>query len=303
MTQGAAKTARRHIYDILDQTSSRSVLQHCPHSWRQPPLLQSIRNLISPAASSSRAWRRTAAAGGALGVLYALLAGLADRLLLPDVALRTDWQALLQAVLWTGTGMAVLGALVGAPEQRALGVLGGALASGSWFTARGAMQLGGSGIVLLYTFIPSITLGVPLAIVLRLLGDGFGPAQRSQRAAASGLAILLLAGAAGAWARMPADAVLAVRKSQALVQQTLAQPGTAALPLALRSIPDFRVAASTNFVLEQYSATTGPAAIGVNIRFDNGYAISCLFVSSSALPLCQPELDAFRGAFTSSAAN
>ena len=92
MTQGAAKTARRHIYDILDQTSSRSVLQHCPHSWRQPPLLQSIRNLISPAASSSRAWRRTAAAGSALGVLYALLAGLADRLLLPDVALRTDWQ-------------------------------------------------------------------------------------------------------------------------------------------------------------------------------------------------------------------
>ena len=58
-------------------------------------------------------------------MLYALLAGLADRLLLPDVALRTDWQALLQAVLWTGTGMAVLGALVGAPEQRALGVLGG----------------------------------------------------------------------------------------------------------------------------------------------------------------------------------
>lgn len=266
-------------------------------------MLQSIRNLISPAAGSGRAWRRTAAASGALGVLYALLAGLADRLLLPDVALRIDLQALTRAVLWTGAAMAVLGALVGAPEQRALGVLGGALASGSWFTARGAMQLGGSGIVLLYTLIPSMTLSVPLAIVVRLLGDGFGLAQRGQRAAASGLAILALAGTAGAWARMPERAVLAVRKSQALVRQTLAQPGSAALPMALRGVPDFRADASTNFVLEQYSAASAPAAIGVNIRFDNGYAISCLFGSGSAPPLCQPGLDAFRGAFNSSSAN
>ena len=264
-------------------------------------MLESNRKIF--VAARRRAWWRTAAAGSALGVLYALLAGLADRLLLPDVALRIDWRGLLQAVLWTGAGMAALGALVGAPEQRALGVLAGALATGSWYTARGALQLGGSGIVLLYTLIPSMTLGVPLAIVLRVLGAGFGLAQRSQQAAASGLAILVLAGTAGAWARMPAHAVLAVRKSQALVQQTLAQPGTAALPLALRSIPDFRAAASPGFVLEQYSAVTGPAAIGVNIHFDNGYAISCLFVSGSAPPLCQPGRDAFRGAFNSSSAN
>jgi hypothetical protein len=266
-------------------------------------MLQAIRKIILPAARSGRAGWRTAAAAGALGVLYALVAGLADRVLLPDVALRTDWRALLQAALWTGAAMAALGAMVGAPEQRALGVLAGALATGLWFTARGAMPLGWGGFVLLWTFIPSVTLGVPLAVLLRLLGGGFGLALRSRRAAASGVAIVLLAGTAGYMARMPQRAVLALRNTQALVRDTLAQPAAAALPMALRSAADFRTAAGTNFALEQYPAATAPDAIGVNVHFDNGYAISCLFGSGSVPPLCQPGLDAFRSAFSSSAAN
>jgi hypothetical protein len=227
-----------------------------------------------------------------LGVVYALLAGTIDAVVMRDVPIRIDWVGVWVSVIATGVGLAVLGAITGWPADKWRGVVVGAVAFVGWFMLQSFLKLQGAATVFLVFFLPLAVLSLPIAAILRWaiqrhlhIVEQAGP--RLLRARAVLLLVLVGVGAfAGSWSQMPPAAQEAVRTVNRLMQRTLFEPAGAQLPRALEALPDIREHAGVGYGLNQRASISSPTGVDVIVTFDDGYALTCLVEAATSLTQC-----------------
>ncbi len=229
-----------------------------------------------------------------LGVVYALLAGMIDAIVMRDVPIRIDWLGVGVAVISTGVGLAVLGAITGWPADQWRGVVVGAVVFVGWFMLQSFLKLQGAATVFLVFFLPLAVLSLPIAAILRwavqrhlhnLEHATAGP--KLLRAQAILLLILLGVGVlAGSWSQMPPAAQEAVRTVNRLMQRTLSEPAGAQLPRAFDALPDIREHAGAAYRLNQRASASSPTGVDVFVTFDDGYVITCSVDAATSLTQC-----------------
>jgi hypothetical protein len=232
--------------------------------------------------------------GLVLGVVYALLAGTIDAVVMRDVPIRIDWIGVWVSVISTGVGLAALGAITGWPADKWRGVVVGAVAFVGWFMLQSFLKLQGAATVFLVFFLPLAVLSLPIAAILRwaiqrhlhnLEQATAGP--KRLRAQVVLLLTLLGVGAfAGSWSQMPPAAQEAVRTVHRLMQRTLSEPATATLPRAFDAVPNIREHAGVGYGLNQRASVSSPTGVDVIVTFDDGYALTCLVEAATSLTQC-----------------
>ena len=260
--------------------------------WEDPEKYEAQNMLISPLE------RRLMGAlfGVLLGGLYALVAGTIDVMLFRDLPLGLNWRAVLLSVLTTGVAGLALGVIVAWSQDTLKGIVIGALVIAGSGVVKAfiapAADTAVIAIVLIYTFLPFVALSLPIAIVLRLFVNRYEHNLQKQGSSRLKAQSLLLVGAvalaafAGSWSQMTPSSVEAVRKVNRVVQTTLASPTDKALPLALRSIPDFRSRAGSTYVMDQRKSISAVDGVDVQVNFDNGYVISCIVDNQTLAVSC-----------------
>jgi hypothetical protein len=235
--------------------------------------------------------------GVLLGVLYAFLAGTIDVIIMRDVPLRVDWGSVILSVATTGLGCAVLGGITGASSNPFRGVLYGALTMIAYNLIQSFLQpdinLASLALVLLYLALPLFVLILPLTIILRLALHFYGRALenegRARRIAQARVVIALAAFAAfaGSWAQMPPEARDAVRRVDGIVRDVVTSEASAALPLSLRDVNNFRARASRVYQLDQVKSTSVLSGTDVHVYFETGLVMTCVADHSTRAVLCK----------------
>lgn len=238
-----------------------------------------------------------------LGLMYALIAGVIDALLMRDVPIRVDWPRVLNALFTTGLGLAVLGAVTGWPANLWWGIVLGAVTSVAWLLIQSFIQLQGFATLYLLFVLSLIMLCLPITAILRWAIERHqhnheqgGP--HYWRAQLVLLAVVLGVGAfAGSWSQMPPAAQEAVRTVNRLVQRALTQPAEAQWPRAFDSTPELRQHAGVPYGLTQRASVATPDGVEVIVSFDDGYVITCLVDTIIALTECAPGGESVFGPF------
>ncbi|MBI3241274.1 MAG: hypothetical protein HYZ49_03165 [Chloroflexi bacterium] len=260
--------------------------------WEDPEKYEAQHMLISPLE------RRIVGAicGALLGVLYALVAGTIDFTLFRDLPLRLEWPRILISALTTGAAGLAVGAVVAWPGETLKGIIAGALVIAGSGAVKSLLTPAADTtvmvIVLVYTFLPFVALSLPIAIAIRLIVNRYEDNLQKQgqsRLVAQGILLagaIALAAFAGSWSQMPPSSVEAVRKIDRMIQTTLASPADKALPIALRSLSDFRARAGTTYLVDQRKSVSVTDGVDVQVNFDNGYVISCLVDNQTLAVSC-----------------
>ena len=257
--------------------------------------------------------RRIAGAvlGLALGMLYGLVSGYINSIMLPGVPLRLDTPTVLANTIFSGLGALAAGAITAWPQSSLKGILGGAAAIALFGVVRLLIsQIGDSQnliltvLVLFPSFLPVVALSLPITALLRLGVNWYDDAlshtgrPRLFRLGRLGLGVLALGVFAGSLSQMSPDEQAAVRQVNTLLKSGLAAPSDADLPSPLRAIEGFRAHASQRYTLVGQSQSdvdftiAGSAAVQtvlVDVLFDNGFHFTCRVGESLAQPFCTEE--------------
>lgn len=257
--------------------------------------------------------RRIAGAGLglALGLLYGLVSGYLNSIVMAGVPLRVDTPAILADAIFAGLGALAAGYITAWPQSSLKGILGGAGAIALFGVVRSLINQAGEAenffravLVLIPSFLPSAAFSLPITALLRLGVNWYGDAMsytgrpRLLRLGRLGLGVLVLGVFAGSFAQMTPDEQAAVRQVNAMLKNGLAASSDVARPSPLQAIDNFHARASQHYTLAGHSQTevdftiAGSAAvqmIAVDVLFDNGFHFTCRVGHSLAQPFCKEE--------------
>jgi len=276
------RRTKKELIKMTPDNKSALTRERKASFWEDHEKYQEQNMLISPLE------RRVVGAlfGVLLGALYALIAGLIDAILFRDLPLWINWREVWWSVLTTGVVGLGLGMVIAWPSDTLKGIVVGALVIAGSGAVKGLIAPPADRtvmvIVLIYTFLPFVALSLPVAIALRLAVNRYENNMlkqgRSRWVAHGALlaGVVVLAAFAGSWSQMSPDSVEAVRKVHRMLQTTLSSPADKALPIALRSLPDFRSRAGETYLIDQHKSLAVSSGVDVQVYFDNGYVISCL---------------------------
>jgi hypothetical protein len=246
--------------------------------------------------------RRFQLIGIVFGVLmveiYILISISINSLFLPGIPLAALKNNPLTQVL----GYAILGVLVGFTstwsEYTLFSSFLGGMISAVWmvimtvFSGFDFLSIGGGAyILLLYWFIPLTILLTPVSLLVRVGVNFLTHPNRSLswwRRLGVPIAVLLLALILGCFTLYPSQARDDIRYTHAMIQDSLKAGDRSAYPKPLQSVSGFpQDAEGTPYTLEYIANTDiGKKQMYIIARFENGYALTCVFMENMQVPEC-----------------
>ncbi|HKZ69476.1 MAG TPA: hypothetical protein VJ020_05315 [Anaerolineales bacterium] len=238
--------------------------------------------------------------GALLGSVYALVSQVIDVWVLSDLPMQVDWDRATVIIAVTAVSGSLLGAVTAWPRESWKGVLVGAVTIAVWGLVKAAIELSSAALTLLFlpTFLPLVFLGLPIALLLRLVINWHDSNMNEVGLHRLRGMVLLLAAVvgvaafAGSWAQMPAHAQEAVRKVHRGIQFAENNPGKP-LSISLKGAPGVKGHLGLPYVLTQASVDSSTTGVEVNVLFEDGYALSCLIGQVGDTPVCQEGLRVF----------
>jgi hypothetical protein len=236
--------------------------------------------------------------GVLLGTIYALVTQIVDVVTFTDLPLRTDWSNAIGLIVTAALSGAGLGVVVSWPQETWKGILAGATAIAAWGLLKSALEIAAFVLLFVPTLLPLILMGAPIAAVLRLTINWHNNlAEESGLRRIRGLALLLagvvaVAAFAGSWARMPGYAEEAVRKVDRVIQFAIQNPDNP-LSFSLRDVPQIKAHLNSDYTIVQVPVTSTSTGVEVNVRFDDGFSMSCLVGQQGDIPYCQEGWNVF----------
>jgi hypothetical protein len=245
-----------------------------------------------------------------VGLIYALVSGLINRVALPGVPLYTPSPGLALNILLMMLLGAVMGLITAWPEMNFFGIVLGGLLGGILFILQTILNTLGSesaGILVyfttIYMFLPMIVVTLPVSGLIRWSINSLVPEDPSEpinikKSILPLVVTLLLAGFVGGLGLFSPQVRADMRQMDALLQTGVKTTAVAALPQPFQSVDGFLDNAHGRYTLEWADGSdlfTGPRPVTdndldqgtVTIRFENGYTMVCLFIPTARQPVCE----------------
>lgn len=244
--------------------------------------------------------------GAWLGAVYALVTQAVNWLFLPGIPLSTPSGSFINYLLQYLFLGALLGLVTLLPEGRLPGVALGGLSAALLLAYQtlskewGGDALGGTLILVIYTFMPLVILMMPLAFLIRLGADAqkVDPSRPYlwPRRYLIPLLLTLLAGLVGSFSLYGPEVRSAFRYTDQMIRQGQVAGNAAKLPEPLSDVARFSSEASGPYTLtwsDRVETFFGPRPAGAELsqfliiaRFENGFAFACIFSENRSAPNC-----------------